>query len=41
MSDSKRYYSGLFCLSCLSVFDEDTKGNFRCPRCKVEVGVLR
>ena len=41
MSLEKRYYSGLFCISCLEVFDENKKGNFSCPHCKVLVGVLR
>lgn len=41
MIDNNRYYSGLFCISCLCDMDEDVKGNFRCPHCRVEIGVLR
>ena len=39
--DSKRYYSKLYCISCLNDMDEDVKGNFRCSKCQVIIGVLK
>lgn len=38
---TSRYYSGLYCISCLTIMTEDTHGNFRCGKCQVRVGVLR
>ena len=38
--EEKKFFTGLFCMCCLIEF-EDGKGNFKCPKCKFEVSVLR
>lgn len=39
--ETQRYYSNLSRISCTCRFDENGKGNFRCPHCKNEVCILQ
>ena len=41
IENSKKYYSGLYCLCCHFVMDEDCRGNFYCKKCRAKIGVLR
>ena len=36
----KKHYSGLYCLCCHYVMDEDQRGNFYCKKCGAKIGVL-